>query len=785
MFECEYDCGFERPVIALVEAHEKICAKNPAVIKAKAAPAQAKRFRFTVAQQRQLQQSLESNRNPEELAMSTIARSMDCETFRIKNWFSNQRKKEGTPAAPLPPGVAAAASMASPTAAAALPSPKSPGLSAASSTATEVGVLSAVVQSSLPGGTAPGPSSIASIMGVSVPPILPAAAAAAAAAPVLEGATRKRSREEEEAADGARSMASSASPGTPAVDPSLGGSDVSKKPKQFRFKAAQKRELEAAFLTNAHPDEIAVARIAGSFFCEEFRISNWFKNKRKQNNSGDPPAPATTAVGAKGAFAAGFPRAALLARSLPAPVQQPMPGSRVGSSSSSAGLSGGGLVAMRLMESGLQAPLLANSNTSAAAAAAAAMPPTLSGGGSSAGSSYASAPRLPGTAMSLPRPAPAPPPGFQAQMGPPSQPIAMEFTAAPSSTSAAAARRPSLVPTGPNPYTDVLAGVVPGSDGAKKTAPPKKLCKSTDSDGVGCTTFARIQGLCAKHYKMKPSTGTTGRAAGADGSFVPWGGAFTEPRRTYNAGGSTVWLHARKAKWRAAVVRRREKQSDWQKVTEKIEQRKLSPEEHDTEMEKAKRRFSAEETRKLDAFYFRKNNPSKEDVVDFAQQLAVTEKRIRNWLERKRKKAAAASGAGPGAGARASGTAGAAGSGSVLGGDGKSKHAGPKKHTFDHLQMMRPRKDQALSVWVTDAKKRWFSARKERKSKKRKAGSSGGAASSGHGPYGSGTSGNGRKRPKRSRKELLWDIKQLKAENLALAQYIVASRAKFGVAFPD
>lgn len=62
------------------------------------------------------------------------------------------------------------------------------------------------------------------------------------------------------------------------------------------------------------------------------------------------------------------------------------------------------------------------------------------------------------------------------------------------------------------------------------------------------------------------------------------------------------------------MSRRREKESDWQKVKGKIEQRQLSPEEHAAEMEKAKRRFSAEENRKLDAFYFRKNNPSKDEV---------------------------------------------------------------------------------------------------------------------------------------------------------------------------
>lgn len=211
----------------------------------------------------------------------------------------------------------------------------------------------------------------------------------------------------------------------------------------------------------------------------------------------------------------------------------------------------------------------------------------------------------------------------------------------------------------------------------------------------------------------------------------------------------------------------------------------------------------------------------------------MTEKRIRNWLERKRKKdaraaadAAAAVAMGAPAGGGGGGVGGAsaadvsdlvtaAGSfagygnhgngsgaaplnGSVLGNgatagagiatlalsaDAKAR-AAEKKGMLQRQTsgMLRPRKEQAMSEWIMKAKEGWRSKRKGRISKKRKHEGGGGG---GAGMAADDANGNASRRPKRSRKELLRDIKQLKAENLALAQYIVASRAKFGVAFPD
>lgn len=113
-----------------VEAHEKVCAKNPSVMKAAAVAAAAhamqsstapptlqgsaatlaaaataaaagekgskpKRFRFSVAQQRTLHGSFAGDSDPDAHAMDAIARTMSCEPFRIKNWFTNQRKKQG------------------------------------------------------------------------------------------------------------------------------------------------------------------------------------------------------------------------------------------------------------------------------------------------------------------------------------------------------------------------------------------------------------------------------------------------------------------------------------------------------------------------------------------------------------------------------------------------------------------------------------------------------------------------------------------------------------------
>lgn len=210
----------------------------------------------------------------------------------------------------------------------------------------------------------------------------------------------------------------------------------------------------------------------------------------------------------------------------------------------------------------------------------------------------------------------------------------------------------------------------------------------------------------------------------------------------------------------------------------------------------------------------------------------MTEKRIRNWLERKRKKdarAAADAAAAVAMGAPAGGGGGVGGAsaadvsdlvtaassfagygnhgngsgaaplnGSVLGNgatagagiatlalsaDAKAR-AAEKKGMLQRQTsgMLRPRKEQAMSEWIMKAKEGWRSKRKGRISKKRKHEGGGGG---GAGMAADDANGNASRRPKRSRKELLRDIKQLKAENLALAQYIVASRAKFGVAFPD
>lgn len=276
---------------------------------------------------------------------------------------------------------------------------------------------------------------------------------------------------------------------------------------------------------------------------------------------------------------------------MPKPV--PTTPSLVGSLDGGAGAATTAVVGLDFMSSGLTKPLPSGDAAATLSAAAAA---SLSGGGGVGGASRsssnsagaarppslsgissssiinASAPRLPG--KTLPRPAPAPPPGFVAELGSPSRlvgagagagagaggmPSALYSSASALPLSAAAA----LVPSGPNPYLAALglpsmdagAGAsAAGVNGAKKVAPLKRFCKYVDRDGVGCTTFSRVQGMCAKHFKLMNSGGTSGKkvaaALNADHSMYPSSWVLTEPRRTYAAGGSLVWLRARKTKWR-------------------------------------------------------------------------------------------------------------------------------------------------------------------------------------------------------------------------------------------
>jgi hypothetical protein len=123
------------------------------------------------------------------------------------------------------------------------------------------------------------------------------------------------------------------------------------------------------------------------------------------------------------------------------------------------------------------------------------------------------------------------------------------------------------------------------------------------------------------------------------------------------------------------------------------------------------------------------------------------------------------------------------------GGGGAHVQAKPRiRHP--HLVPPRP-KCKDFATWLSGAKKEWKEIRKVIKIAKHKRPNGAGdgnlltGTESDADLVGGGRGGQDENKRPPSYTQLQHDVKRLKAENLALAQYIVASRAKHGVGFPD